>query len=429
MRTVARIAAVLALVVGLYAPAPADLKSFMAKPEPAYRWEKTGEETIDGVTVHSLQMVSQEWQGHKWEHKVQIFRPEKLEFPDHCLIYNTGGNGSRGNTEMGVKLAKLSGTTYAIVNGNPKQPLYNGLNEDALIVYTWQKYFTTGDDTWPLHLPMVKSVLKGMDTVQAYAKEQKWPAIDGFMVNGASKRGWTTWLAGASQDARIKAIAPMVIDILNVVKQVKHQVEQWGKVSEQIGDYSQGGLMQIIDTPAFAKLMQYQDPYSYRDVLTMPKLLVLGTNDRYWAQDALNLYWDDLKGPKWVLYTPNSGHGLEDRERVFNTLAAFTRMVASGKSWPKMSWNYAEGDSSVKLTVTSDVKPKSARLFQVESSTLDFRSSKWTSVELTDPGASVSGTHPRPSAGYNAIFGEATYDLDGRPFTLSTQLRIVPAKK
>src|SRR6185295_17598364 len=55
---------------------------------------------------------------------------------------------------------------------------------------------------------------------------------------------------------------------------------------------------------------------------TLPKLLILGTNDRYWAQDALNLYWDGLKGPKWVLYTPNSGHGLEDRERVFRSEAA-----------------------------------------------------------------------------------------------------------
>jgi PhoPQ-activated pathogenicity-related protein len=428
MRYVVRLTAVVCFVA-LCAGTRADLKSFMARPEPAFKWEKTGEETIDGVTVYDLHMVSQVWQGHTWEHKVQIFRPEKLEYPNHCLIYNTGGNGSRGNTEMGVKLAKLSGATYAIVHGNPKQPLYDGKTEDALIVYTWQKYFTTGDDTWPLHLPMAKSVLKGMDTVQAFAKQQNWAHIDGFIVNGASKRGWTTWLVGASQDPRVKAIAPMVIDVLNVIKQVKHQVEQWGKVSEQIGDYSQGGLMQIIDTPAFAKLMEYQDPYSYRDVLTMPKLLVLGTNDRYWAQDALNIYWDDLKGPKWVLYTPNSGHSLEDRERVYNTLAAFTRMVAGGKSFPRMMWNYTEEDSSVKLRLVSTVPPKSARLFHVTSSTLDFRNEKWTSDELSTSGLNISAAQKRPEAGYNAVFGEATYDLDGRPFTLSTQVRIVAPKK
>jgi PhoPQ-activated pathogenicity-related protein len=419
---------------GLVATAPAvvraDLKSFMAKPEPTYRWEKKSEEKLDGVTVYDLQMTSQEWQGISWDHRVMIFRPEKVEFPHHCLIYNTGGGGGgRRDMEMGAQLAKLSGTTYAVVFGNPKQPLYGGLNEDALIVYTWQKYMTTNDDTWPLHFPMAKAVIKGMDTVQAFAKQQGWPSIEGFTINGGSKRGWTTWLVGASGDKRVKGIAPMVIDVLNVVKQTHHQVEQWGKVSEQIGDYSQGGLMKIIDTPQFAKLMEIEDPYSYREVLTMPKMIILGTNDRYWAQDALNLYWDDLKGPKWVLYTPNSGHGLEDRERVFNTLSAFTRMVAGGKKFPKMQWSYSEEDSTTKLTLKSDIKPKSARLFRVDSKTLDFRDSKWTSVDVEKAGGTTVFTHPNPTTANEAIFGEATYDLDGRPFTLSTQLRILPVKK
>src|SRR5437879_1733671 len=33
-------------------PARADLDSFMRKPEPAYRWEKTGEQEMDGCKVY-----------------------------------------------------------------------------------------------------------------------------------------------------------------------------------------------------------------------------------------------------------------------------------------------------------------------------------------------------------------------------------------
>lgn len=428
--SVVRTVAVIGLACLLSGSSRADLKSFMARPEPTYHWEKIGEQKIEGVTVYDLKMISQEWQGIQWDHRVTVFRPDKLEFPHHCLIYNTGGGGGGSrDLEMGARLAKLSGTTYAVVFGNPKQPLYGGKTEDALIVYTWGKYMATGDESWPLHFPMAKAVIKGMDTVQAFAKGQKWDSIDTFTVTGGSKRGWTTWLVGASGDKRVKSIAPMVIDVLNVVKQMKHQLDQWGKVSEQVGDYSAGGLTELMDTPGFAKLMTLEDPYSYREQLTMPKLIILGTNDRYWAQDALNLYWDDLKGPKWVLYTPNSGHGLQDRERVYNTLAAFTRMSAGGKKFPKMAWNLVEDVSDIKVTLKSDIQPKSARTFTVEATTLDFRDSKWTSVEVEKVGGTTVFTQPTASIGHRAVFGEATYDLDGRPFTLSTQLKIVPEKK
>ena len=54
--------------------------------------------------------------------------------------------------------------------------------------------------------------------------------------------------------------------------------------------------------------MELEDPYSYRQRLTMPKLLHPGHQQyRYWTQDALNLYWDDLKGPSGSHLHPNSG--------------------------------------------------------------------------------------------------------------------------
>ena len=67
-----------------------------------------------------------------------------------------------------------------------------------------------------------------------------------------------------------------------------------------------------------------------------------GSNDPYWATDALNLYWDDLKGDKWILYVPNAGHNLQqktakgpDYSRVIGGVAAFVRHQVSGRPLPR----------------------------------------------------------------------------------------------
>jgi PhoPQ-activated pathogenicity-related protein len=420
--------AALALTLSMASLARADFQSYLKRPEPVYGWEKRGEKKVNGGTIYNLHLVSQEWQGHLWEHNLQVFKPDNLTYPHLCGLYNTGGSGSEAEAQFGMMLAKSSGCLFANLYGIPKQPLYDGKYEDALIVYTWQKFLETGDDTWPLHFPMAKAVLKAMDVIQEFAKREKMPEVKEFVVGGASKRGWTTWLVGASQDKRVKAIAPMVIDILNVPAQIPHQLEAFGKPSEQVGDYTSAGMIEALQTERGKQLLALADPYSYRDILTLPKLIILGTNDRYWSQDALNLYWDGLKGPKWVSYTPNSGHGLEDRIHVFNVLTAFLQANAGNKRWPKMKWEYTPTSDGVTLTVTSDIPPKSARLYRTYAKTKDFRDSKWTAEPMQPAGMGFTGSLAAPAEGFAATFGEVTYEIDGKTFTLSTQIRILGKK-
>src|SRR5262249_13227942 len=154
----------------------------------------------------------------------------------------------------------------------PNQPLLGDKKEDALIAETFVRYLETKDENWPLLFPMVKSAVRAMDAVEEWSKKEGRPEVKRFVVSGASKRGWTTWLTGAV-DKRVAAIAPMVIVTLNMRAQNPHQLEIWGRYSEQIEDYVSRGLTERLETPDGLKLWKMIDPYTYRDRFTMPKML------------------------------------------------------------------------------------------------------------------------------------------------------------
>ncbi len=89
-------------------------------------------------------------------------------------------------------------------------------------------------------------------------------------------------MATGSQDKRVLAVAPMVIDVLNMPVSIPYHKEVWGDYSEQIEDYVKLGIAQDMESQEGKDLATMIDPYSYRATLTMPKLIIIGTNDEYW---------------------------------------------------------------------------------------------------------------------------------------------------
>ena len=150
--------------------------------------------------------------------------------------------------------------------------------------------------------------------------------------------------------------------------QLSHQLQSYGKYSEMIVDYTKRSLVPVPNTEDARKLWMMVDPWFYRDRLKQPKMIVNGSNDPYWTQDALNLYWDDLKGDKWVLYVPNAGHNLvqqhdtpailPDRSRAMNTVSAFTRHQIHGTPMPKISWQHDGANPKMQLKIQAEPAPK-----------------------------------------------------------------------
>jgi PhoPQ-activated pathogenicity-related protein len=274
-----------------------------------------------------------------------------------------------------------------------------------------------------------------MDALQAFARQEWKFELKSFVVTGGSKRGWTAWLTAATGDPRVKAIAPIVIDTLNMPVQMQNQVNAFGKPSEMIKDYTERKLVPIPDTSEARKLWKMIDPWVYRDKLTLPKMIINGTNDPYWPLDALNSYWDDLKGDKWVLYVPNAGHDLRESDakgkkelipsRAVNTLAAFAHSQIFDKPMPSLTWVCDEKEGICRLEVKSAAQTKGTRVWVSESKTRDFRKARWREDKSVTSPAVVTA----PETGYRAFYAETEYDMDGQKFSLCTQTRILEAKK
>jgi PhoPQ-activated pathogenicity-related protein len=410
----------------------ADLHEYVAAKDPAFAWSLKEKIASPTGVIYDLHLVSQVWQGIKWEHQLQIYEPSGVAPNATMFLYNTGGQAKPETIHFGMDLAKRMGAPVAFLYHIPNQPLLGDRKEDALIAETFVRFLNTRDENWPLLFPMVKSVVKAMDTVQAFSKKAWDKPVEHFIICGASKRGWTTWLTGVA-DPRVTAIAPMVIDTLNMRVQSKHQKEVFGAYSDEIDDYTSRGLVPIPDTPLANRLWKMVDPYTYRDRLLMPKLLVLGSNDPYWSSDALNLYWDGLTGLKWVCYVPNAGHdlkehhenGSEDRERAIGALAAYGRSRISGKEMPRLTWKHSDDGTKALLTIDAEPAPSGARLWVANAPTQDFRKSAWTAQSVSINQRKVRGEVSLPTEGCRAFYGELDYDLDGLRYHLSTQLRIL----
>jgi len=428
MRTLLPVLSTVALILtGLTVQAeeaaPTALQQYIAKPELDYAWKKVRELPAGQGKITELRLTSQKWHDIVWEHAVEIFEPVELTHPQHALLFVTGGSQppksvDAGAIGMGTALAQASGMRVVVIHQVPNQPLFDGRKEDDLITDTWLRYLKDGDESWPLLFPMVKSAVKAMDAVQELAEQEYDKPINSFVITGASKRGWTSWLTPVA-DKRIIATAPMVIDTLNFRVQMQHQLDSWGAFSEQIKDYTSKGLIVLDDeTDREKRLRMMMDPYSYRRQLTLPKLLVNGTNDPYWVVDAMTKYWSDLEGPKFALQIPNAGHGLDGgREKAIRTIGAFARLVAYGKTLPQLTWQIENGGDQQTLTIMSDTQPTSATLWSADSTDLDFRDEEWQSEKMTSTQDST-WTGSLQSEQHTAMYAELTFEIDSIPYSL-----------
>jgi PhoPQ-activated pathogenicity-related protein len=426
------------------APAAAQtaLDRYVAAPDPAYKYSVVGTLQGDGYTAAVLDMTSQSWRAAgevdrtQWKHWLTIIKPAEVRHRKAFLFITGGSNNSqppRTADENLARIATITGSVVAELRMVPNQPLVfaddrQPRSEDEIIAYTWDKFLKGGDDQWPLRLPMTKAAVRAMDTVVSHlAGEQT--AIDGFVVGGASKRGWTTWTT-AAVDKRVVGIVPIVIDMLNIVPSFQHHLAVYGYYAPAVIDYEAMGLMTQFQTPRFRELMGIEEPYEYRGRLGLPKFIVNATGDQFFLPDSWRFYFDQLPGQKSLRYVPNADHSLRGTDAWLSVLAWYAAFL-NGTPLPQYTWRI---DADGAIRVRAKDTPSSVTLWQATNpGSRDFRLStigaKWKGAPLTaQADGEYVGKVPRPFRGFTAYLVELTFPsgLKAAPFTFTTGVKVVP---
>lgn len=429
-------------------PATSDLTAldrYVATPDPSYKYEVVKTIPGSGYTAYVINMTSQTWRStaevnrNVWKHWMIVVKPDQVASSKSFLYISGGNNNDNVPSSIDQQMAVIATTTKSVVTELrmiPNQPLIfsddrKPRSEDGIIAYTWDKYLKTGDDQWPLRLPMTKAAVRAMDTVTSFMASEQGGRIniDGFVVAGGSKRGWTTWTT-AAVDKRVVAIIPLVIDLLNIVPSFQHHFAVYGYYAPAVGDYEEMGLMGRETTPEYKKLMRIEEPYEYRQRLTMPKFIINSTGDQFFLPDSWQFYFNDLVGVKYLRYLPNAEHSTRGSDAWFSVLANYNAII-NNSPLPQFDWRI-DKDGTIRVSVKD--KPAAVKLWQASNpGARDFRLTtigpKWKSTDLaeTAPGQYVVKV-PAPKNGWTAYMVELTFPsgLQMAPFKFTTGVKVIP---
>ncbi len=422
------------------------LDTYVTTPDPAYAYEAHSTIEGDGFTQHVVRMTSQTWltetevEDPTWWHWLTIVVPDSVVSETALLFIGGGSRDREAPSSPDEELAQTALATNTVtinLHNVPNQPVefvgddYGPRVEDELIAYGWRRFLEGGaldeDATWLARLPMTTAAVRAMDTVTDYLAGAENLEVSEYVVAGGSKRGWTTWTTAAVDD-RVVAIVPIVIDLLNVVPSFEHHWQAYGFWAPAVGNYQAEGIMDWQDTDEYERLLSITEPYSFRDRLTMPKLIINATGDQFFLPDSWQFYWDDLQGENHLRYVPNSEHSLRDTDAM-ESLVAFYQNVITDTPRPSYEWDVA-GNT---ITIQAEDPPAAVTKWSAANpDTRDFRVDTigrvWESevLPLSDDG-SYTVSMDAPASGWGAFFVELTYPSAGSlPLKVSTGVVVVP---
>ncbi|EIC86011.1 PhoPQ-activated protein PqaA family protein [Serratia sp. M24T3] len=395
-------------------------------------------QSYDGVEVNRYQMISQSWSPAglvspaAWKENVTIAIPPHpksvraliaVDIPDATLL-----DVAKRTSTIVISLQTIPSKDLVYQNDNKP------LEEDDSIARTWKLYMADPVDReqLPLHVPMAASISQ---TIRLAKKELiKWD-INKFIVTGASKRAWATWLSGIS-DPDVDAIVPFVIDVLDTGKIMANMYHSYGgNWPIAFAPYYNQGIDQATRTANFGKLMKIEDPLqymgtAYQSRLAIPKYIVNASGDDFFVPDNTRYYYDKLPGIKSLRMAPNTGH-MGIMGFIDQSLVPFVNRIQDDRPLPQVITAPYRQENSNQLDVRFSEKPvKVVRWTATNPVARDFRFACGIKYAATPLELSSTNSVEMPlvynGPGWQASFVEATFD-DG--YIATSQVYITPDDK
>lgn len=424
-------------------------EDYLSVIDPAYSYDLQNTIEGDNYTAYVIRMVSQTWlteevvDESEWWHWLTVVVPDSVNHSTGLLWIGGGDRDDPAPTSVNPLVLNAAIATNSItadLHNVPFQPIsFTGDNrleervEDEIISYAWRKFLETGardeDAEWLPRLPMTAAAMRAMDTVTDFMQNQQSTTVDKFVVSGASKRGWTTWTTGIFDD-RVVAIAPAVIDLLNIVPSFQHHWQAYGEWSPAIEDYEDENIMEWQYSAEYDRMLELIDPFSYPDSLDMPKYLINASSDEFFLPDSWQFYWEDLPSPKYLRYVPNAGHSLENTDAI-QSLIAYYNYILDDLSISEFNWT--SDSSGFQIQLDPNNLPDELLLWNAHNpDARDFRlyiiDRIWLArnIEIPNDG-NVYVEIKNPDSGFTAWFVEATYNADSNlPFKQTTGVVVTP---
>ena len=153
-------------------------------------------------------------------------------------------------SRIGHNIGAIAVVIYQLPNCHirfPSDPSGRGRSEDALVAWGWRQYILDPlhDPQWLIHLPMAKAGMQCMKAVEQYTSSSGIANLSGWLVSGASKRGWASWLVGAATCTNcptVVGLAPLVPIVPSLMTDVHIQFRSYGGFTFAFRDYLDAGL-------------------------------------------------------------------------------------------------------------------------------------------------------------------------------------------